>query len=113
MGLALPDRLAILNISGAQEDTLVKHLVKEEFAFTVINSTGGMIQEPKISLLVGFHSERFPALLEVVRKYCHPYRKFIPATGFVQGEMAGSPMLEAEMGGAHFYLMKVERFEQI
>jgi uncharacterized protein YaaQ len=113
MRSAPPDRLAILNISGAQEAILFTQLAKENFTFTVINSTGGMIQEPKVCLLVGFESERFPILLDVVRKNCHPYRKYISATGIMQGEMAGLPMLEAEVGGAQFYLMNVERFEQI
>ena len=110
---SIPDRLAILNVSGSQEDRLFKHLVKEKFSFTVIKSTGGMIQEPEICLLIGFHSERLPVLLEVVRKNCRPFRRYISARGFMQGELAGPPMLEAQMGGARFYMMNIERFEQL
>jgi uncharacterized protein YaaQ len=113
MNSDLPDRLAILNISGAQESALFSHLAKEKFAFTVINNTGGVIDEPVVSLLVGFHSERFPILLDVVRKNCRSYRKFISATGYMQGDMTSLPFVEAKLGGAQFYLMNVERFEQI
>jgi len=108
-----PDRLAILTVSGTQVDVLYALLAHANFSFTVINTTGGMLQEPEVSLLVGFHSEHLPFLLEVVRHNCHPYRQYIPTRAFVQGEMASLPMVEAEVGGARFYLMNVERFEQI
>jgi uncharacterized protein YaaQ len=109
----LPDRLAILNISGAQESTLFTHLAREKFSFTVINSTGGMIAEPMVCLLVGFNSGRISTLLDVVRKNCRSYRKFIPAAGYIQGEITSLPFMEAKLGGAQFFLMNVERFEQI
>jgi uncharacterized protein YaaQ len=113
MSTPIPDRLAILNVSGSQEDKLFTHLIKEKFTFTVIKSTGGMIQEPEVCLLIGFHNERLPILLDVVRANCRPYRKYISTRGFMQGEMAGPPMLEAELGGARFFMMNVMRFEQI
>jgi uncharacterized protein YaaQ len=113
MSPALPDQLAILTVSGTQADALLAQLAHEKLFFTLINSTGGILQEPEVSLLVGFHSDRLPILLEVVRKYCRPFRRYISTQGLVQGEMAGPPMLEAELGGARFYLMDLERFEQI
>ena len=113
MNTDIPDQLAILNLSGAQEGELLAHLVREKFAFTVINSTGGMIQEPEVNLLIGFQRERFPSLLEVLRQDCRPYRRYISATGITQGEMAVLPLLEAELGGAQLFIMNVERFEQI
>jgi uncharacterized protein YaaQ len=109
----LPDRLAILNISGAQESALFTHLTRAKFTFTVINSTGGMIAEPMVCLLVGFNNSRISTLLDIVRKNCRSYRKFIPAAGYMQGEMTSLPFMEAELGGAQFFLMNVERFEQI
>jgi len=107
------DRLAILTVSGIQVDSLFLNLAKEKFAFTVINNAGGILQEPEICLLVGFHSENLPTLLDVVRKNCRPYRQHVPAQGFMHSEMANPPMVEVELGGARFYLMNVERFEQI
>jgi uncharacterized protein YaaQ len=113
MSTPIPDRLAILIVSGSQEDKLFKHLVKEKFIFTVIKSTGGLIQEQEVCLLIGFHNERLPILLDVVRKNCRPFRRYISARGFMQGELAGPPMLEAQLGGARFFMMNVERFEQL
>ena len=107
------DRLAILTVSGTQVDALFSHLAKEKFAFTVINSQGGMFQEPEVCLLIGFRSERLPLFLDVVRKDCRPYRRYVSTQGYLQGEMANSSMVEIELGGARIYILNVERFEQI
>jgi uncharacterized protein YaaQ len=107
------DRLAVLIVSGAQADPLYRQFAKEKFTYTVINSAGGILQEPEICLLVGFQSERLSLLLEVIRKNCKPYRQYVPTRGFLKDEMADSQMVEVEVGGARFYLMNVERYEQI
>jgi uncharacterized protein YaaQ len=107
------DRLVILTVSGLQFDALVKHLAAEKFTFTVINTTGGMIQEPEVCLLIGFHSERLPVLLEMIRKDCHLYHQYLPSQGIMQGEKGIPPMVEVELGGARFYMMNVERYEQL
>jgi uncharacterized protein YaaQ len=109
----LLDRLVILTVFGAQVDALFANLAQEKFIFTVINSTGGILQEPEVCLLVGFQGERLPILLDVVRKNCRPYRQYVSAQGFMKGEMANPPMVEVEVGGARLYMMNVERFEQI
>ena len=107
------DRLVILTVSGAQFDTLVKHLAKEKFAFTVINTTRGIIQEPEVCLLIGFPSNRLQVLPEMVKKDCHSYRQYVSSKGVMQGEMANPPMVEVKLGGAQFFMMNVERYEQI
>ena len=112
MCLPHPNRLAFLIVSGTQVDALIAHLAREKFNFTVINSAGGMLQEPEVCLLVGFESKRLPILLDLVRKDCRPYRHYVSTQGPMQAEMANPSMLEAELGGARFYMMNVERFEQ-
>lgn len=112
--MSLPlDRLVILTVSGTQFDGLIKHLGREKFTFTVINTTGGIIQEPEVCLLIGFHSERLPVLLEVIRKQCRPFRQYVSSQGIPPGEKANLPMVEVELGGARIYMMNVERYEQI
>ena len=107
------DRLAILTISGTQADVFFTHLASEKFDFTVIENQGGMLQEPEVCLLVGFQRERMQVLLVILRKDCHPFRKFVSTQGYMQGEMASQSIVEVESGGARFCVMDVERFEQI
>jgi uncharacterized protein YaaQ len=113
MSQTIPDRLAIMTVSGVQEERLFSNLARDKFAFTVINSSGGILQEPEVCVLIGFQSERLPVLLDVVRRNCHPFRQYVSTRGFIQGEISSPPMLEAELGGARFYMMNVEHFEQI
>ena len=108
-----PDRLAILIVSGTQVDALIAHLASEKFNFTVINSKGGMLQEPEVCLLVGFESQMLPILLDIVRKDCRPYRHYVSTQGYMPGELATPSIVETELGGARFYMMNLERFEQI
>ena len=107
------DQLAILTVFESQADTLMKELTRENFRFTVIHSAGGMAQEAENCLLIGFFHERMQKLLEIVRKNCRPYRKFIPTQNFLPIEQTNLPMLEAQLGGALIYMMNVDRFEQL
>jgi uncharacterized protein YaaQ len=113
MDTSIPNRLAILTLSGTQKDKLFSNLAKEKFSFTLINSSGGSFLEAEVCLLVGFHSDRLEILLEVLRRNCRPYRNYVSMPGIMQGEMANLPVVEAESGGAKFYVLEVERFEQI
>jgi uncharacterized protein YaaQ len=107
------DRLVILTVSGMQMDALVSHLTEKSFRFTVINTSGGLLNEPEACLLIGLSSKRLQLLLEIVREDCHPFRQFVSTQGYMQGEMASPSMVEVELGGAKLYVMNVERFEQI
>jgi len=107
------DRLVFLTVSNPQANPLMKELAGQKYRFTVINSTGGIVQEAVICLLVGFPHDRMALFLEIVRKNCHVYRKFIPTQGLNPVEQASVPMVEAQLGGTNIYTMNVERFEQI
>jgi uncharacterized protein YaaQ len=107
------DRLTILTVSGSQADLLMEQLKQAGFHFTVMHTTEGVIQETEVCLLVGFHSERMSVLLDLVREKCRPYRQYVSTQGFPPGELAAPSMVEAELGGAQFCVMNVERFEQI
>jgi uncharacterized protein YaaQ len=106
------DRLALLIVTESQANRLMKHLNRDGFQFTVINSTGGLGQDAVICLLIGFKSERMQALVEDVRQECRPYRQFIPTQGLLPSEAGSLPLLEVQAGGALVYTMNVERFEQ-
>ncbi len=113
MNPPLVDRLVILTISNSQSAPLIKQLSAQNFRFTLINSTGGFLQEAVICLLIGFQHERMPLFLDIVQSNCHAYTKYIPAQGVMTTEQGSFPMVEARMGGATVFMMNVERFEQI
>lgn len=107
------DRLAILIVSGRQADELMGQLTEHGFSFTVINSSGGMLQEAMVSLFVGVHQLRLPALLTLVRATCRPETQYVPAHLHFQPGVTPIPMIEARVGGALVFVLDVERFVQI
>ncbi len=103
----------VIVVAGAQAGELMQRLGQERFYYTKIDSAGGLIQEPNVTLLIGLHESRLETLLELVRKICQPYRQFIPAHVSVHPMHMQPAMIEAEMGGATVYVLEVERFEQL
>jgi len=106
------DRLVILVASGAQAEGLMRRLRQERLYFTVIDSTGGMLQEPTVCLLLGFDQARLPILLDIVRRNCQPHTQYVPAQMRMPGDLSGLPMVEAQVGGALVYALGVEKFIQ-
>lgn len=103
----------VLVVAGAQAGELMQRLSQERFYFTKIDSTGGLVQEPNVTLLIGLNESRLNSFLELVRKVCQPYRQFIPAHVSVHPMHMQPAMIEAEMGGATVFVLEVERFEQL
>ncbi len=107
------DQLVILVLSGYQAEDLMHHLVEARFYFTKIDSSGGLLNEPTVCLLIGLNNVRMPALLELVQKYCHPFTQYIPTQLNSQSGYPSMSMIEAQVGGALIYTLNVERFEQL
>jgi uncharacterized protein YaaQ len=108
------NQLAFVAVSGSQAGDLMQNLTKNGFYFTKIDSSGGIIQEPMVCLLIGFNKSRTEDLMKLSRKYCQPHKQYIPANMSIQpGYTNQIPMIEAQIGGAVIHLLNVERFEQM
>lgn len=106
------DQLFVLSVSTETLMRLREQLVKRNFVFTQIESSGGIIQKESVCLLVGISSGRADELMKIIRKSCKRHRTFIPAR-METSLISGAPMmLEVEVGGALVYVLEVERFEQ-
>lgn len=107
------DRLAMLIVSNSQSRKLMDKLNKEQFYFTIIDSTNSLFHEPTVCLILGLNHERMPFLSELVRKYCQPYPKFVPVQMPAANGLLSLPVLESQEGGATLYSLYVEHFEQV
>ncbi len=107
------NQLAILVVSGYQSDDLMQHLVEQRFYFTKIDSSGGMLNEPAVCLLLGLNKSRLPLLVDLIQKCCQPYTQYIPTQLNSQSGYPSMSMIEAQVGGGLIYTLNVERFEQI
>ena len=107
------DFLVLIIVSEAQSKVLMKNLNKQHFFFTIIDSSNSLFSESTICLILGLNHRRIEPLDKLVRKYCQPYRKFIPVQMHASGEIGHLPVMESLEGGATLYGMPVEHFEQI
>jgi len=107
------NQLAITTAYGAQAGALMDRLSRDDFYFTKVDSSGGILYEATVSLLIGFDKARLPRLLEHIRECCHTRRRFIPAHAEAPTLDFQPMMIEAEVGGATVYVLDVERFEQL
>ncbi len=108
----LINELFIIVVSQEQIGDLTRQLIQGGFYFTLVDSTGGFLQNSTAALLIGINSSRREPLLKIIRDCCHIRRTFIPArveNPLLQGQPL---MIEAEIGGASIYIVDVERFEQ-
>lgn len=107
------DQIFIIVISGTQADSLADSLLEHGFYVTRIDSYGGLLSEPRNSLLVGFDHPRQEDLLALVRRCCAGRRQYIPTQVGMLMDYGGIPMIEAHVGGATVYALDVEHFEQV
>lgn len=107
------DLLMLIIVSQSQSKKLMANLNRQHFYFTIIDSTNSLFHEPTVCLLMGLNHSRLEALDRLIKKYCQPYRKYIPVQMRGIGEIAHMPVIESLEGGATLYGMAVEHFEQI
>ncbi len=106
------NELVVVVAADEQLGDLTHQLVNGGFYFTLVDSSGGFLQNATACLLIGINSARREALLKIIRSCCHTRRTYIPAR-IENPLMQGQPlMIEAEMGGATIFVVDVERFEQ-
>jgi len=107
------NQLVITTASGGQAGELTDRLTRDGFYVTRIDSSGGILHEATVSLLIGLDQTRLPRLLEHIRECCPTRRQFIPAHVETPLLEIQPLVIEAEVGGATVYVLDVERFEQL
>ncbi len=107
------NQLVIATVAGSQIGELVNRLTHDGFYVTQVNSSGGILHEATVSMLIGLDKTHLPRLLEHFRECCRTHRQFLPA--HIEGPFlqVQPVMIEAEMGGGTLYALEVEHFEQL
>lgn len=107
------DHLCMVTVLGEQSGELSARLVADGFQVTEMNSSGGLLQEVQVTLLIGFHHVRLGALLAHIRDCCRRQRRFIAAHLEGSSSLFQPAIIEAETGGAIINVFEVERFEKL
>ena len=108
------DVLVILHITNEQIDNLTRNLNEQQYYFTRIASTGGFLNYPNNSLLIGTTKDRLDNLKSLIKRCCSRRTTHITTqTHFESYPHHSTPaIVEAEVGGATMQTIDVEHFEQ-
>jgi len=107
------NQLVVATVPGAQAGLLTDKLTHDGFYVTQMDSSGGILREATVTLIVGLNRVLLPRLLEHIRECCCTRRQFIPAHVEAPLLEAQALMIETEVGGATIYALGVERFQQL
>jgi uncharacterized protein YaaQ len=94
---------------------LSDHLVKENFRFTQLASTGGFLREGNTTFLIGVEDDGVDAALMVVdecSKTREQYVNLLPPDATAVGAFIANPV-SVKVGGAVVFVLPVERFEKL
>jgi uncharacterized protein YaaQ len=108
------DILIIANISSEHIPLITKKLNQEQFYFTRISSSGGLLLVSTNTLLIGIQQERYDALMALLYTYCKKQRTHIATQTQMEAHFQPSQpiIIEAETGGATILTLPVEHYEQ-
>ena len=108
------DTLVILNVTNEQIEALTQKLNEERFYFTRIASSGGFLNYPNNSLLIGMARARLDDLKTLIKETCQRRTTHIAAHAHTESYPYHSQpvIIEAEVGGATLHTLNVAHFEQ-
>ncbi|MGB9587737.1 MAG: cyclic-di-AMP receptor [Armatimonadota bacterium] len=107
-------KLVITVIHDRDKHRISDALVKSNFKFTKLASTGGFLRDGNITFLIGVEEKRLDELLSVIQESCktrEQYANFIPGDAGPIGVFIPSPV-KVLVGGAVVFVVDVERFER-
>jgi uncharacterized protein YaaQ len=110
----LIDRIAVIIVFRWQAKTLSEALTTRGFAATIVDATGGLLQEGMVTMVVGLSQTHLPAFFSIVRTACPAGTRYIPYDA--EAEFSWHPESElvvVRTGGANVFVLPVEHFVQL
>jgi uncharacterized protein YaaQ len=90
-------------------------LLERGFQFTVMATTGGLLREGNVSILLGVEAEQVDDVIKVIEANSKTREQLVnvfPPTIEPIGTCIPSPV-KVQVGGATIFVMNVERFEKV
>jgi len=110
-------KLVIAIIQSADSGRLTDALVARGFRSTRINTVGGFLDEPNVTMLIGTEDEQLTELLGIIRQNCRARRRYMNAAP-MSVETVGMPVvtaapIEVEIGGATVFVLPVRHIARL
>ena len=107
-------KLVIAIVQNDDAGALTGALRQNNYASTVISTTGGFLREGNTTIMVGVDKSRLDHLLGVIKENCTTRTQFVnPLPPVMEpGELYLAQPVEVQVGGATVFVLDVERFEK-
>jgi len=107
-------KLVVTVIHDRDKARISEALLRNNFKFTKLASTGGFLRDGNVTFLIGVEAKRLDELINVIKDSCktrEQYANFVPPDAGPIGVFMPSPV-KVLVGGAVIFVMDVERFER-
>lgn len=110
-------KLVVAIIQSADSGKLTDALVAKGFRCTRLNTVGGFLDEPNITMLIVTEDNALDNLLSIIRQNCRARRRYMNAAP-MSVETVGMPIvtaapIEVEVGGATVFVLPVRHFARL
>ena len=110
-------KLVIAVVQSADSGKLTDALVANGFRCTRLNTVGGFLDEPNVTMLIGTEENELEHLLLLIRHNCQARRRYMNAAP-MSVETVGMPVvtaapIEVEVGGAAVFVMPVRHVARL
>ncbi len=107
-------KLVVAIVQNDDAGALSDALRENNYASTVISTTGGFLREGNSTILVGVDALRVDTLLKLIKENCTTRTQYVnPVPPVMEpGELYLAQPVEVQVGGATVFVLDVERFEK-
>ena len=107
-------KLIVAVIHDRDQKRTSEALLRSEFRFTKIASTGGFLREGNVTMLIGAGADEVDNVLQILNdssRMREQYVNVLPPEASPVGTFLTSPV-KVQVGGAIAFVLDVERFER-
>ncbi len=108
-------KLVVAVVHAKDADGLLRSLASRGFGATTIDSSGGLLRQGNVTLLIGVQEALVADALGVIKRHCQLRSRFVnPLLPVAEpAEVYVSNPVEVQVGGATVFVVSVERYERI
>lgn len=108
-------KLIIVVVHVKEADELMRALVSRGYGATKVDTSGGLLRQGNVTLLIGVQEDVVPDALALIKRYGQTQsRQVNPLLPIAEpGEVFVSNPVEVQTGGATVFVVGVERYERI
>ncbi|MEA2514480.1 MAG: hypothetical protein QOF33_241 [Thermomicrobiales bacterium] len=105
--------VAVVHVKDA--DGLLRALASRGFGATTIDSSGGLLRQGNVTLLIGVQETLVADAVGLIKRHCQVRSRFVnPLLPVAEpAEVYVSNPVEVQVGGATIFVVSVERYERI